>query len=151
MYPEDRTCNRISMSNYRRCLLINCWTLFVLFFIIYMLERISRDEQREIFVTIVDYRWNPIVNLTIRWSEDDEIQLKFEKNFNRTDWIEEIRSQLNDESLFAFHEHVTVRINTINRDTDEIYDDLTIDDISSRGVIISDKTSIDSSIPRANS
>lgn len=155
IHSEEQTSNQIFssifMSKFRRCTLISCWTLLIFFFIIYMLDRISRDEQRQIFLTIVDYRWNPIVNLTIQFNQHEQIQFEFEKNFNRTDWIEQIRSQLNDENLFAFEEHVIVRINTINRDTHEIYDDLTIDDISSQGVIISDKISRDSSIPQANS
>ena len=139
------------MSKFRRCTLISCWTLFIFFLIIYMLDRISRDEQRQIFLTIIDYRWNPIVNLTIQLNKHEQIQFEFEKNFNRTDWIDQIKSQLNDENLLALDEHVIVRINTINRDTREIYDDLTTDDISSQGVIISDKSSIASSIPQANS
>ena len=108
-----------------------------------MLDQLSRDRARNVFVTIVDYRWNRIVNLTIRCHRE-QIQFEFEKNFTRTDLIDSIIADLNKEDLlsFSFDEYVTVRINTINRQTNETYDDdntIDDDDISSQGVIRSDK------------
>lgn len=116
------------MSKFVRYLLISIW-IFCL--IIYTIERISRDERKQILVTIVDYRWNPIVNLSIRFHHQ-QIQYEFAKNFNRTDLIDPIMTNLNERNLFDdlfFEQDVTVRINTINRQTNETYDDdNTIDD-----------------------
>ena len=128
------------MSKFARYLLV---TIGIFCLIIYMLDQLSRDRARNVFVTIVDYRWNPIVNLTIRCHRE-QIQFEFEKNFTRTDLIDSIIADLNKEDLlsFSFDEYVTVRINTINRQTNETYDDdntIDDDDISSQGVIRSDK------------
>ncbi|CAF1140608.1 unnamed protein product [Adineta steineri] len=98
------------------------------------LYEISLNNQRKLLITIVDYRWNPLVNMPVQFETTDEYyeeyytnkqgQILFyvNDNLNDTELIHILVSGIN-EKISLLDKEVTVRLSTINRDTGESYDD----------------------------
>ncbi|CAF1200588.1 unnamed protein product [Adineta steineri] len=98
------------------------------------LHEISLNNQRKLLITIVDYRWNPLVNIPVQFETIDEYyeeyytnkqgQILFyaNENLNDTELIHILVGGIN-EKISLLDKEVTVRLSTINRDTGESYDD----------------------------
>jgi len=108
--------------------------MIVLFLLISILYKISLNNKKKFLITIVDYRWNPIKNIAVRFETTDksyeeyytnnhgQIRFYLENNLNNTEYIQISTGEINEKILFLY-EDVTIRINTINQNTGEIYDD----------------------------
>ena len=104
---------------------------FLLTVIIY---KISLNNESKLLVTIVDYRWNPVANISVRFETierssqeyftNNQGQVKFylEKNFNDTEYVQISVGEVN-ENILSIDKKVTIRLNTINQNTGEMYDD----------------------------
>ncbi|CAF4298865.1 unnamed protein product [Adineta steineri] len=101
---------------------------------IYTLYEISLNNQRKLLITIVDYRWNPLVNIPVQFETIDEYYQEYytdkqgqilfyaNNNLNDTELIHILVGGIN-EKISLLDKEVTVRLSTINRDTGESYDD----------------------------
>ncbi|CAF1100504.1 unnamed protein product [Adineta steineri] len=98
------------------------------------LYEISLNNQRKLLITIVDYRWNPLVNVPVQFETTDEYyeeyytdkqgQILFyaNNNLNDTELIHILVGGIN-EKISLMDKEVTVRLSMINRDTGESYND----------------------------
>ncbi|CAF4383765.1 unnamed protein product, partial [Adineta steineri] len=88
----------------------------------------------KLLITIVDYRWNPLVNIPVQFETIDEYyeeyytnkqgQILFyvNNNLNDTELIHILVGGIN-EKISLMDNEVTVRLSMINRNTGESYDD----------------------------
>lgn len=119
------------MVRKHRQILIIAPLLVIAFLVVLLLYGLSLPRTRSICITLVDYRWNPIANVSVRWATslaeyvtDDHGQIIVDVNEypNRIESIQILADGVPDEVLPTL-EDVTVRLDTINRDTGELYDD----------------------------
>ena len=105
--------------------------IVIAFLVVLLLYGLSLPRTRTICITLVDYRWNPIANVSVRWATslaeyvtDDhgQIVVDVQERAHRVESIQILADGIPDEVLSTL-EDVTVRLDTINRDTGEPYDD----------------------------
>ena len=99
-----------------------------------ILHKISLNKQRKLLITIVDYRWNPLVNIPVQFKTIDDYYKEFYtnnqgqvlfyvgNNLNNTNCIQILAEGIN-EKITLIDKEVTIRLSMINRNTGELYDD----------------------------
>jgi len=92
------------------------------------------NNKRKLLIKIVDYRWNPIANIPVRFetleqsdqeyytNNQGQVIFYLDKNHNNTEFIQISADEINEKILLT-DEEVTIRLNKINQNTSEIYDD----------------------------
>jgi hypothetical protein len=105
--------------------------IIILFLLIHILYKISLNNKKKFLITIVDYRWKPIGNLSIRFQTIGESYQEYYTNNhgqisfyldNNTEYIQISTGDIN-ENISLIDDDITIRINTINQNTGENYDD----------------------------
>ncbi|CAF2847932.1 unnamed protein product [Rotaria sp. Silwood2] len=106
----------------------------VLFLLISILYQIVTNNKRKFLITIVDYRWNPIANISViietaekpyqefYTNEHGQLIIHLQNNRNNTEYIQILVNDIN-EKILPIDEEITIRLNMINQNTSEIYDD----------------------------
>jgi hypothetical protein len=124
----------ITMMLFNRRILIAFLLTLIVFFLISILYKISLHNKRKLLTTIVDYRWNPITNISVRFKTKEELYEEYqtnnqgqvifhlENNLNNTEYIQISVGEI-DEKILPIEEEVTIRLNMINQNTGEMYDD----------------------------
>ncbi|CAF1084693.1 unnamed protein product [Adineta steineri] len=99
-----------------------------------ILHEISLNKQNKLLITIVDYRWNPLVNIPVQFKTIDDYYQEFytnnqgqvlfyvDNNLNNTNSIQILADGIN-EKISLMDKEVTIRLSMINRNTGELYDD----------------------------
>ncbi|CAF1534695.1 unnamed protein product, partial [Adineta steineri] len=99
-----------------------------------ILHEISLNKQNKLLITIVDYRWNPLVNIPVQFKTIDDHYQEFytnnqgqvlfyvDNNLNNTNSIQILADGIN-EKISSMDKEVTIRLSMINRNTGELYDD----------------------------
>jgi hypothetical protein len=94
----------------------------------------SLNNKRKLLITIVDYRWNPVANISVRFETTEpssqeyftnnqgQVKLYLEQNFNDTEYVQITVGEVN-ENIRPIDKEVTIRLNMINQNTGEMYDD----------------------------
>lgn len=105
---------------------------FLLFAISY--QRSSKDDKKAFFITIVDYRWDPVKNFTVRLNRavesfeeihtnnQGQVVVYLDNNISNADYLEIVGDEFN-EKVQLTGEHITIRLRHINQNTGEMYDD----------------------------
>ncbi|CAF0822962.1 unnamed protein product [Rotaria sordida] len=108
--------------------------IVILFLLISILYQITSNNKRKFLITIVDYRWNPIANLSIRMELEGKLYQEMctnnygqvivflKNNLNNTEYLEILVDDIH-EKILPIHEEITIRLNMINQNTGEMYDD----------------------------
>ncbi|CAF1104838.1 unnamed protein product [Rotaria sordida] len=108
--------------------------IVILFLLISILYQITSNNKRKFLITIVDYRWNPIANLSIRMELEGKLYQEMytnnygqvivflKNNLNNTEYLEILFDDIH-EKILPIHEEITIRLNMINQNTGEMYDD----------------------------
>jgi hypothetical protein len=119
------------MVRKHRQILIIAPLIAIAFLVVFLLYGFSFPRTRTICITLVDYRWNPIANVSVRWATsleeyvtDDQGQIivDVQERANRIESMQVLADGIQDEVLSTL-EDVTVRLDTINQNTGELYDD----------------------------
>ncbi len=92
------------------------------------------NNKRKLLIKIVDYRWNPIANIPVRFktleqsgqeyytNNQGQVIFYLDNNHNNTESIQISAGEIN-ENILPTDEEVTIRLNMINQNTNEMYDD----------------------------
>jgi len=121
----------ISMVIFNRRTIITFVFIIILFLLISILYKISLNTKKKFLITIVDYRWNPIGNLSVRFEIIGKSSQEYYTNNhgqiifyleNNTKYIQILTGDIN-ENISLIDNDITIRINTINQNTGENYDD----------------------------
>jgi hypothetical protein len=119
------------MVIFNRRTIITFVLIIILFLLIHILYKISLNNKKKFLITIVDYRWKPIGNLSIRFQTIGESYQEYYTNNhgqisfyldNNTEYIQISTGDIN-ENISLIDDDITIRINTINQNTGENYDD----------------------------
>ena len=128
----------LMVRKHRQILIIATLTV-IAFLVILLLYGLSFPRTRTIRITLVDYRWNPIANVSVRWATslaeyvtDDHgqiiVDVVVQERPSRIESIQVLADGIPDQVLPPALDDVTVRLDTINRDTGELYDDHALPD-----------------------
>ncbi|CAF0766461.1 unnamed protein product [Adineta ricciae] len=113
--------------------------IVILFFGIFYDQLVS-IRRRTFLVTIVDYRWNPLANVSVQLNTADDYHAEsYTNKYGQTIFYinknicnnESIQISVADisESVLAADQEIVMRVNTINRDTGEMYDQERVDQL----------------------
>ncbi|CAF3365078.1 unnamed protein product [Rotaria sp. Silwood1] len=106
----------------------------ILFLSISILYQIISNKKRKFLITIVDYRWNPIANISIQiksagkpyqefyTNNNGQVIIYLKNNLNHPEYLQILVDDIH-EKISLIDEEITIRLNMINQNTGEIYDD----------------------------
>lgn len=122
------------MILFNRRIVIFFLTIITSILLISILYEILLNNKRKLLITIVDYRWNPIPNISVRsetinqtqqedfTNHQGQVRFYLDNNLNNTEYIQISVGEI-VEKILPMEEEVTIRLNMINQNTGEMYDD----------------------------
>ena len=122
------------MTTFNRRLMIILPLIILLFVLLNSRCKINLNARRKFLVTIVDYRWNPIANLSVQietkrqgdheYYTDNQGTVEFTlENSSSNDEYISISINGITEKILPNSNGLTIRLDMINRDTGEMYHD----------------------------